>query len=139
MIQLLLIDDNYEHAAALWKALRKNKIINPLSVVTNSTAALNLLKGGNGVLKMNPFPGIILLDINVARMNGEELLRNLKSDKLLKSIPVFLMINSPDDKYLVKEFHERITGYILKPVSIGDFALTVSINKYFWQLKEQPQ
>ncbi len=134
MINILLINDKHEHVIDVWRTLRKNHIINPLPVVRNGAIALNMLRGTNGAMKMDPLPGIILLDINISGMNAFEFLENLKDDLALKSINVFVMINSEDDKELVKEYHQHISGYILKPVSLANFALAVSVLNHSWQL-----
>src|SRR4051812_48938283 len=96
-MSILLVEDDNVDVMNVQRAFRKNNITCPLSVAFNGVEALNILRGNNGKAKLNPLPGIILLDINMPKMNGIEFLHELRSDAELQSISVFVMTTSNDE------------------------------------------
>ena len=87
---------------------------------------------------MTPMPRIILLDINMPKMNGLEFLKELRADKDLHTISVFVMTTSNDEKDRFEAYNYNVAGYIIKPISFEKFVIAVSILNEFWQLCEQP-
>jgi CheY-like chemotaxis protein len=83
-------------------------------------------------------PKIILLDINMPKMNGIEFLREIRKDDYLKSISVFIMTTSNDDHDKFQAYNMNVAGYIVKPISFEKFVHAVSVLKSYWQLCEQP-
>jgi CheY-like chemotaxis protein len=97
-----------------------------------------MLRGTNGIARLNPLPRIILLDINMPKMNGLEFLRELRSDPYLKAITVFVMTTSNDDADKIEAYKLNVAGYVLKPLSFEKFVNSISILNNYWKLCEQP-
>jgi CheY-like chemotaxis protein len=85
-----------------------------------------------------PLPNVILLDINMPRMNGLEFLKELREDEKLRSISVFVMTTSNDDADRAEAYRLNVAGYILKPVDINQFETTFQILANFWKICEWP-
>ncbi|MFN8153674.1 MAG: response regulator [Bacteroidia bacterium] len=138
LLNILLIEDDSVDVMNVQRAFKKNNITNPLHIAFNGVEALNMLRGTNGKPRLNPQPRIILLDINMPKMNGLEFLRELRNDPELKSISVFVMTTSNDDQDKIEAYRLNVAGYILKPLSFEKFVNAVSILNSYWKLCEQP-
>lgn len=138
LVNILLVDDDEVDCMNVVRAFKKSNILNPLSIAHNGVEAFDLLRGTNGVEKISPLPRIILLDINMPKMNGLEFLKEMRADKDLHNISVFILTTSNDDKDRFDAYNYNVAGYILKPVSFENFLGSVSILNNFWQLSKQP-
>jgi CheY-like chemotaxis protein len=138
IVNILLIDDDEIDCMNVKRAFQKSNIQNPLHIAHNGVDALDMLRGTNGTAIINPIPRIILLDINMPKMNGIEFLKELRSDKDLHNISVFVMTTSNSDKDRIDAYEYNVAGYIVKPISFDKFVAAVSILNNFWQLCEQP-
>lgn len=139
LLNILLIEDDSVDVMNVQRAFKKNNITNPLHIAFNGVEALNMLRGANGKPKLNPRPRIILLDINMPKMNGLEFLRELRNDPELRSISVFVMTTSNDDQDKIEAYSLNVAGYILKPLSFEKFVNAVCILNSYWKLCEQPE
>lgn len=139
LLNILLIEDDSVDVMNVQRAFKKNNITNPLHIAFNGVEALNMLRGSNGKPKLNPMPRIILLDINMPKMNGLEFLRELRHDPELRSISVFVMTTSNDDQDKIEAYSLNVAGYILKPLSFEKFVNAVCILNSYWKLCEQPE
>ena len=139
LLNILLIEDDSVDVMNVQRAFKKNNITNPLHIAFNGVEALNMLRGANGKPKLNPMPRIILLDINMPKMNGLEFLRELRNDPELRSISVFVMTTSNDDQDKIEAYSLNVAGYILKPLSFEKFVNAVCILNSYWKLCEQPE
>ena len=130
---ILLVEDDEVGIMTTKRALKIIKSSNPLNVARNGEEALKFLQNSN-----NTKPGIILLDINMPRMNGLEFLKIIKQDIELKRIPVIILTTSQEnfDKY--ESFGHGIAGYLVKPISFDDFIEMIKAVKSYWTLSEQP-
>ncbi len=137
-INLLHIEDDGVDKMVVERVLKKLKIVSSLHHAQNGEEALDKLRGTNGQEKLTPFPQIILLDINMPRMNGIEFLKELRADKGLKHLSVFMVTTSNDSHDLKDAYEYNIAGYILKPVDISQFENTFRILGEFWSLCEFP-
>ncbi len=135
---ILLVEDDSVDVINVQRAFKKNNISNPLFLAKNGLEALNMLRGDEGFVKIDPQPQIILLDLNMPQMNGIEFLKELRKDPVLKTISVFVMTTSNDDKDRLDAYNLNVAGYILKPVSFEKFVKAVSILNSYWKLCEQP-
>lgn len=135
---ILLIEDDSVDVMNVQRAFKKTNVTYPLHIAFNGIEALNMLKGTNGRPKLNPLPRIILLDINMPKMNGLEFLKELRNDPDLRSISVFIMTTSNDDQDKMEAYNLNIAGYILKPLSFEKFVSSISILNNYWKLCEQP-
>lgn len=139
LLNILLIEDDSVDVMNVQRAFKKNNITNPLHIAFNGVEALNMLRGTNGKPKLNPMPRVILLDINMPKMNGLEFLRELRNDPELRSISVFVMTTSNDDQDKIEAYSLNVAGYILKPLSFEKFVNAVCILNSYWKLCEQPE
>jgi CheY-like chemotaxis protein len=138
IVNILLVEDDQVDVMNVQRAFKKNNILNPLTVAFNGVEALDKLRGTNGEEKIIPVPQIILLDINMPKMNGLEFLKELRSDPVLHPISVFIMTTSNDDKDRFEAYNYNVAGYVIKPITFENFVSAVSILNNFWQLCEQP-
>ncbi len=138
LYNILLVDDDQVDVMNVQRAFKKNNIQNPLHIANNGMEALDMLRGTEGREKIIPTPRLILLDINMPRMNGIEFLRELRKDPVLRSISVIIMTTSNDDKDKFEAYNLNVAGYIVKPVSFEKFVGAVSVLNTYWQLCEMP-
>ena len=117
------------------RAFKKNHITNPLYFASNGLEALSILRG-DGSQPMPQERRLVLLDLNMPKMNGIEFLRELRSDPELRAIPVIVLTTSNEDRDKVEAYNLNVAGYILKPVTFSNFVETMgTLNKY-WNLSE---
>ena len=128
---ILLVEDDEVDVMNVKRAFKKNNIINPLYLANNGLEALQLLESGS--VKT---PLIIILDINMPKMNGIEFLQRLRANDIFKSITVFVMTTSDNDKDKIEAYNLNVAGYILKPLSFEKFISTVAVLNSFWQISE---
>jgi CheY-like chemotaxis protein len=115
---LLLVEDDYLDTMIVERTLRKMNVVHKLYIARNGQEALNLLRG-RGVEKINPLPSIIMLDINMPKMNGIEFLSELRSDEALKDIKVFVMTTSDQEQDKIASQELGVSGYIIKPLNLS--------------------
>lgn len=117
VVNILLIEDDSLDIMHVERTFKKLNIIHKLYVAKNGQEALSLLKG-EGVEKIYPLPSLIMLDINMPKMDGFEFLSILRSDEELKDIKVFIMTtsNQEEDKNMAKAL--GVSGYIVKPLNL---------------------
>jgi CheY-like chemotaxis protein len=121
------------------RAFKKNNIVNPLYIAANGIEALDILRGnGNAASPMPQERRLIMLDLNMPKMNGIEFLRELRADDELKHIPVVILTTSNEDKDKVEAYHFKVAGYILKPVTFANFVQAMATLNKYWTLSEMP-
>ncbi len=136
-ISILLVEDDEVDAMNVKRAFKKVKITNPLFVAENGLEALAMLRG-EGTQQIIPKPKIILLDINMPRMNGIEFLQKLRADPELKSISVVMLTTSNEERDKIAAYDLNVAGYILKPVEPEKFLEAISALNMYWALIEMP-
>jgi CheY-like chemotaxis protein len=135
-IGILHVEDDAVDAMVMERALKKLEMNYVLYQARNGLDALDMLRGTNGKEKIEPAPRIILLDINMPKMNGIEFLRELRTDKELKPISVFIMTTSNDERDRTDAFALNVAGYMIKPITLESYTTIVSTLNDFWQLTE---
>ncbi len=138
MINVLLVEDDEVDVMNVQRAFKKNNITNPLYLASNGLEALSILRGSNKQINIPQARRIILLDLNMPKMNGIEFLRELRADEQLQSIPVIVLTTSNEDKDKVEAYKLNVAGYILKPVTFSNFVETVATMNKYWALVEIP-
>mgnify|MGYP003580040239 CR=1 FL=1 len=133
LINILLVEDDEVDIMNVQRAFRKNSINNPLFIARNGLEALEMLRGGK-----IPKPHVIILDINMPKMNGLEFLQEVRSDENLKRISVFVMTTSNEDSDKINAYNLNVAGYILKPLSFEKFISSMSTLNSYWKLCERP-
>jgi CheY-like chemotaxis protein len=131
-LNILLVEDDEVDVMNVKRAFEKAHIANPLYVANDGIDAMQKLRSGD-----IPTPRrLVLLDLNMPKMNGIEFLRELRKDPELSSTPVVVLTTSRMDKDKVDSYKFNVAGYLLKPVTFGTFCeLMVTLNKY-WTLVE---
>ena len=137
-VNILLVEDDDVDAMSVKRAFKKTNISNPLFHAGNGLEALDMLRGSNGVEKIIPKPRIILLDLNMPRMNGIEFLRELRADPELRDISVVVLTTSNEERDKVAAYNLNVAGYILKPVEPERFIEAVGTLNLYWNLIELP-
>lgn len=139
VLNILLVEDDEVDIMNVQRAFSKNKITNPLYVATNGLEALAMLRGDRTTsLKIPARRRLILLDLNMPKMNGIEFLRELRADPNLQFTPVVVLTTSNEDRDRVEAYNLNVAGYLVKPVTFMNFAeLMTALNKY-WALCEMP-
>ncbi len=134
VLNILLIEDDQVDVMNVKRAFEKNRIANPLFVAGNGVEALELLRSKQIPAERR----IVLLDLNLPRMNGLEFLRELRADPSLQSTVVVVLTTSNDERDKVEAYHLNVAGYLLKPVTFVNFVeVMAALNKY-WTLVELP-
>jgi len=118
---ILLVEDDYLDIMNVERELKKLNINLPLHVARNGREALNMLRGEGGVPKIEPAPRLVLLDINMPKMNGIEFLEAVRQDPELKNLNVFIMTTSNEESDRMAAQNLKATGYIVKPLSFDKF------------------
>ncbi len=136
-VGILLVEDDEVDVMNVQRAFKKNHITNPLVTAGNGVEALAMLRG-DGVPKIQPSPKIILLDLNMPKMNGIEFLKELREDPELKTITVVILTTSNDEKDKVNAYDLNVAGYILKPVDFSNFVEAMRTLDLYWSLIEHP-
>ncbi|MGB3263298.1 MAG: response regulator [Microcoleus sp.] len=137
-IHILLVEDDEVDVMNVRRAFKKSNILNPLYIAANGLEALAILRQEKIELAMPQARRLILLDLNMPRMNGIEFLRELRQDEKLRSIPVIVLTTSNEDRDKVEAYNLNVAGYILKPVTFSNFVeVMATLNKY-WMLSEIP-
>ncbi|MFE3866612.1 response regulator [Flavobacterium sp. LS2P90] len=131
LVNILLVEDDEVDVMNVKRAFTKNNIKNELFVAGNGVEALEMLRAN-----IVPLPRIIILDINMPKMNGIEFLKVLREDENLKNISVFVMTTSNEDSDKINAYNLNVAGYILKPLSFEKFLTSVATLKNFWSLCE---
>lgn len=137
MINILLIEDDEVDVMNVQRAFKKNNITNPLYFAANGLEALDILRG-QGTPAIPRERRLILLDLNMPKMNGIEFLRELRLDPELKPIPVIVLTTSNEDRDKVEAYNLNVAGYILKPVTFSNFVQTMATLNKYWTLSEMP-
>ena len=133
-LNILLVEDDDIDVMNVKRAFDKNHITNPVYVAGNGLEALEKLRSG----KIPQGRRIVLLDLNMPKMNGIEFLRQLRSDPALALTPVVVLTTSNNDRDKIAAFSLNVAGYLVKPVTFAEFSeLIVTLNKY-WTLVEMP-
>jgi CheY-like chemotaxis protein len=130
---VLLIEDDKVDAMTVKRAFKDLNIANPLVHTLNGEEALEYLKS-----QENKKPCIILLDLNMPRMNGFEFTRIVKVDDKLKKIPIVVVTTSREERDKVESFKLGVAGYMLKSVDYKKFVEIIRIISLYWTLSELP-
>jgi CheY-like chemotaxis protein len=134
LLNILLVEDDQVDVMNVKRAFEKAHIANPLFVAGDGVEALEKLRSGEVPKNRR----IVLLDLNMPRMNGIEFLKEVRNDPNLRCTTVVVSTTSNDERDIVNAYNLNVAGYLLKPVTFNEFCdLMVTLNKY-WTLVELP-
>ncbi|MBN2444394.1 MAG: response regulator [Spirochaetales bacterium] len=130
-IEILLVEDNPGDVRLTLEALKESKVHNNISVVTDGVEALSFLRREDK-FSNSPCPDIVLLDLNLPKKTGIEVLTEIKSDDNLKHIPVVILTTSKDEEDILKTYTQHANAYVTKPVDFDKFLHVVKSIEDFW-------
>ena len=135
-VDILLVEDNPDHVELTIKALKQNNILNEVYVVNDGQEALDFMyhRGKYADEKNFPRPGLILLDIKLPKVDGIEVLKQLKDDPQFKSIPVIMLTTSDRDEEIAKSYAGGANSYVVKPMDFEEFMKKVRELKLYWTI-----
>jgi chemotaxis family two-component system response regulator Rcp1 len=130
-IEILLVEDNPGDVRLTMEALKEAKVRNTLHVVADGVAALAFLRG-EGEYTDVPHPDLILLDLNLPKMDGREVLAEIKKDPSLRRIPVVVLTVSQAEEDILKSYDLYANCYVTKPLDLNQFLKVVESIEDFW-------
>jgi len=130
-IHILLVEDNEGDIVLTTEALEEGKVANSLSVVKDGWEAIQYLEKNEGYEDAEE-PNLVLLDINLPKVNGHEVLKHIKTSDSLKHIPVIMLTTSSDQNDINKSYQNHSNCYITKPVEVNKFIEVISTIENFW-------
>jgi CheY-like chemotaxis protein len=137
---VLMAEDDEHDIVATKRAWKKHHIANPLYIVNNGEECLDFLhrRGKYSEPGTAPRPGILLLDIKMPKMDGLTVLKHIREDEELRSLPVIILTTSKADEDRLRSYDLGVNAYIVKPVGFERFSKAVRTINLFWQLVELP-
>src|SRR5256885_5847442 len=130
-IDILLVEDNPGDVRLTEEALKEGKVLNTLSVARDGVEALSFLRKGGEYVDA-PRPDLILLDLNLPKKDGREVLAEIKADESLKRIPVVVLTTSQAEQDIIKSYNLYANCYITKPVDLDQFITVLQSIEDFW-------
>jgi two-component system, response regulator len=139
-IEILLVEDNPADVELALHALRKNKLANHVQVARDGEEAVEFVfcRGVYSSRRIDRPPKLILLDLKLPKVDGLEVLRQLKNDSRTKGIPVVVLTSSKEESDLVQSYQLGVNSYIQKPVDFDQFRETVKQLGLYWLVVNQP-
>ena len=138
--EILLVEDNADDVELTLHALRREKLANAVQIARDGEEALDYLfrRGQFAGRDMNHQPRLVLLDLKLPKVDGMEVLRQIKNDPRTRPIPVVILTSSREERDLVHGLLLGVNAYIQKPVDFDQFRQTVKELGLFWQMVNQP-
>jgi chemotaxis family two-component system response regulator Rcp1 len=130
-IDILIVEDNSGDARLIKEVLNENKIYSSLYIVNDGVDAMDFLRN-KGKYKTAPKPDLVILDLNLPRKDGREVLAEMKSDDILKHIPIVIMTISQAEEDILKSYNLHANCYITKPIDLNQFIKVVKSIEDFW-------
>ena len=131
VLNILLVEDDEVDILNVKRAFRKQNLNHDLSIVRDAIQALEYLRDSSNIL-----PHVVLLDINMPKMNGIEFLREIRKDKILSYLTVFILTTSNSDNDKFEAYNLNVAGYILKPVMFESFISAIKTLDDYWNFIE---
>lgn len=131
---ILLVEDNADDEALTLRALRKNNIANHVDVARDGVEALDYLfgRGAYAGRDLTDLPSLVLLDLNLPKLGGLEVLRRLRADDRTTRLPVVALTSSNEEKDLISSYESHVNSYVRKPVDFVKFVETVGQLGNYW-------
>ncbi len=136
-IQVLLVEDDEIDVMAVKRAFTELKIANPIHTAGDGLEALSILRGEEGQKPLSK-PYLILLDINMPRMNGIEFLKEIRKDPEHKSAIIFMLTTSNHEQDIIESYKQNVAGYIVKSDFDKGFLNVIELIDHYWRIIEFP-
>ena len=138
-IDILLIEDNPEEAELAIRSFKKNNLANNIIHIDDGAEALDYIfsKGKYAANNRSAYPKLILLDLNLPKVSGLEILRQMKADENAKMIPVVVLTSSKEEKDIIESYRLGVNSYIVKPVNFESFSEAIASLRMYWLLLNQ--
>lgn len=131
---ILLVEDNDADAELALRAFRRRKISNPVHVVRDGEEALDYVERRGAFAENAPIPSVILLDLRIPKVDGLEVLRQLKQHPIYRNIPVVVLTTSAEDRDVRRAYELGAASYIVKPVEFEKFQEVVERIDLYWMV-----
>jgi two-component system response regulator len=136
---ILLVEDTEDDIELTRRALKKNKLTNPLVVARDGQEALDFLLGDKtGVQDPDDLPAIILLDLKLPKVDGLEVLRRLRAERRTRLLPIIILTSSREERDLIEGYTNGANSYIRKPVDFEQFSEAVRQLGLYWLILNEP-
>lgn len=137
---ILLVEDNPDDEEFTLRALRRAKVTNPVVVVRDGSEALDWLLGTGAHAGRNPgdVPGVVLLDLNLPKLSGLEVLKRIRGEAATRHVPVVVLTSSSEDEDILGSYASGANSYVRKPVGFAEFAQAVGQLGVYWTLVNEP-
>lgn len=137
--RILLVEDSEKDVELTLAALEDHHLANEVVVARDGAEALDYLyRRGSFAGRSNSLPVVVLLDLKLPKVDGLEVLRQIKADPFLKSIPVVMLTSSREEQDLVRSYQFGVNAYVVKPVDFQQFVDSVRQLGFFWALINEP-
>lgn len=132
---ILLVEDNQDDVDLTLRVLRKHKLANEVLIARDGAEALAYLLSE---APEGPCPQLVLLDVNLPKVTGHEVLRAIRADQRTRRLPVVMLTSSKEDRDIIESYDSGANSYIQKPVSYEEFSEAVRQLGFYWLLLNQP-
>ncbi len=129
---ILLVEDDSGDQKLIKVSLKNQKIANELYIVGSGEEGMEFLYHRGNYSAETPLPDLILLDLKMQGMGGKEFLRRIKQDEKMKKIPVIILTSSDSEKDILDSYNLQASGYVKKPVTLGDFKRVMKEIGAYW-------
>ncbi len=137
--RILLVEDNIKDVELTLAALKEIHLLNEVIVARDGAEALDYLhRRGQFAERANELPAVVLLDLKMPKVDGLEVLSQMKNDQNLRNVPVVMLTSSREEQGLVKSYLLGVNAYVVKPVDFQQFATTVRELGLFWAVINEP-
>jgi hypothetical protein len=137
-VPILLVEDNPADVELTLRAFKRRKLSNPIAVIRDGEEALDYVHRRGRFAEDAPIPGVILLDLRLPKVDGLEVLREVKRHPVYRNIPVVVLTTSAEDRDIKKSYELGAASYIVKPVEFEKFLQVVERIDLYWMLTNVP-
>jgi two-component system, response regulator len=139
MKRILLVEDSLQDAELVIEALEECKLTNSIVHLRDGAEALDYLhRRGQFAQRENDLPAVVMLDLKMPKVDGLEVLQNMKNDPVLKVVPVVIMTSSREERDLHESYRSGVNAYVVKPVQFHEFVEAIRHLGFFWAMLNEP-